>query len=99
MWWHFTQSGDVCFNDGDSDLEYHSAGPQLFHFRNSNLEDVSERAKSCWQSCITKQFVMPIDAVRMYNGDVNFVNVVTAPQEMDTHTHIYTHTYKHNIYI
>ena len=29
MWWHFTQSGDVCFNDGDSDLEYHSAGPQL----------------------------------------------------------------------
>ena len=27
---------------------------------------------------------MPIDAVRMYNGDGNFVNVVTAPQEMDT---------------
>ena len=29
VWWHFTQSGDVCFNDGNSDLEYHSAGPQL----------------------------------------------------------------------
>ena len=27
---------------------------------------------------------MPIDAVRMYNGDGNLVNVVTAPQEMDT---------------
>ena len=26
---------------------------------------------------------MPIDAVRMYNGDGNLVNVVTAPQEMD----------------
>ena len=44
VWWHLTQSGDVCFNDDDSDLEYHSAGPQLLHFRNSNLEDVSERA-------------------------------------------------------
>ena len=84
VWWHFTQSGDVCFSDGDSDLEYHSAGPQLLHFRNSNLEDVSERAKSCWQSCVTKQLEMPIDAVRIYNGDGNLVNVVTAPQEMDT---------------
>ena len=27
---------------------------------------------------------MPIDAVRMYNGDGNLVNVVIAPQEMDT---------------
>ena len=84
MWWHFTQSGDVCFNDGDSDLEYHSAGPQLLCFCNSNLEDVSERAKSCWQSCVTKQLVMPINAVRIYNGDGNLVNMVTAPQEMDT---------------
>ena len=84
VWWHFTQSGDVCFNDGDSDLKYHSAGPQLLRFCNSNLEDVSERAKSCWQSCVTKQLVMPINAVRIYNGDGNLVNVVTAPQEMDT---------------
>ena len=84
MWWHFTQSGDVCFNDGDLDLEYHSAGPQLLHFCNSNLEDVSERAQSCRQSCVTKQLEMPIDAVRMYNGDGNLVDVVTAPQEMDT---------------
>ena len=66
-----------------SDLEYHSAGPQLLHSRNSNLEDASERAKSCWQSCVMKQLVMPIDVVRMYNGDRN-LDVVTAPQEMDT---------------
>ena len=84
VWWHFTQSGDACFNDGDLDLEYHSAGPQSLHFHNSNLEDVSERAQFCWQSCVTKQLEMPIDAVRMYNGDGYLVNVVTAPQEMDT---------------
>ena len=34
VWWHFTQSGDVCFNDDESDLEYHSAGPQSVPFRN-----------------------------------------------------------------
>ena len=27
---------------------------------------------------------MPIDAVRMFNGDGNLVNVVTVPQELDT---------------
>ena len=60
-WWNSTESGDVCFDDGENGLESVHKCPCLLHFRTSKLSDVVKCSKICWDKCKRDQLELPIE--------------------------------------
>ena len=54
-WWHTTESGDVCFDDGGNDLESVHKGPCLLHFHTSKLSEYL-----LVQSALSSTHVVPL---------------------------------------
>ena len=52
--------GSMCFHDGHDDPAFFHAGPELLHFRNSNMEDVSRCSRTCWEEALEKQIFLPV---------------------------------------
>ena len=59
-WWHKASDGSMCFHDGHDDPAFFHAGPELLHFRNSNMEDVSRCSRTCWEEALEKQIFLPV---------------------------------------
>ena len=81
-WWHKASAdGSTCFHDGHDDPQFFHAGPELLHFRNSDMEDVSRCSKASWQEALEKQISLPvIDVIRCYDCDGE-VSRIFSPEE------------------
>ena len=81
VWWHTGSDGSFHFHDGYDDVDFSSAGPQLLHFRNAQLEDVLTRSKAGWQKAVELKTSLPIDVIRHYdsNGDVSEIATTQDP--------------------
>ena len=55
--------------DGKDDAPSHSNGPQLFHFRDSNLKDVTERQANCWKYILASDIPPPASSISVYLAD------------------------------
>lgn len=66
----------MCFHDGHDDPEFSHTGPDLLHFRNSDMEDVSIRSRASWQEAIERRMSLPVDVIRCYdsNGEVSRID-------------------------
>ena len=69
VWWHKASDGSVCFHDGHDDPEFSHSGPDLLHFRNSNLEDVLIRSRACWQKANEQQMSLPVVVTHCHDGN------------------------------
>ena len=74
-WWHRISDGSVHFHDSSDDPEFLDAGPQLLHFRNSEVMDATRCSSACWQDAIDRKVSLPIDVVRCYDdhGDATAI--------------------------
>ena len=81
VWWHEGVDGSVCFHDGHDHSEFSNAGPELLHFRNSDMEDVTRCSKACWQEAIEQRVSLPIDVIRCFdsNGEVTRIVFTEEP--------------------
>ena len=57
VWWH-TDNDEVEFHDV-SGFPQPSSGPQLHHFRSSNLKDEKAYLQQCWCECVEQNTVVP----------------------------------------
>ena len=76
VWWH---------KDGD-EVEFHDvsgfpapgSGPQLHHFRSSNLKDEKAYLQQCWRECVEQSTVVPIHIIRVDQPDDRVKKVHTS---------------------
>ena len=70
VWWRQILSG-VEFFDGPDEPNTRPQGPNLHHFRSSNLKREEQHLHQCWQKCLNDDVVIPHRIIRMYdqNGD------------------------------
>ena len=67
VWWH----------KDDEEVEFHdvscfpepSSGPQLHHFRSSNLQDEKAYLQQCWCDCVEQKTVIPTHIIRVDQPD------------------------------
>lgn len=64
VWWH--RHGDyIEFHDVSGSPSSNESGPELHHFRSSSLKDEEEYLQLCWQKCLEKQIIIPINVIRI----------------------------------
>ena len=64
IWWDKDDMGNVIFKDGNNDLESHTEGPNVLHFRNTSYSDINKRAQESWMEIQRYQITIPLDAIR-----------------------------------
>ena len=88
-WWHKASDGSMCFHDGHDDPAFFHAGPELLHFRNSDMEDVSRRSRACWEKLLRSRYPclsLMLSVAMTVNGEVSTIvsaeehGVVTDPE-------------------
>ena len=73
-WWHKASAdGRMCFHDGHYDPEFFHAGPELLHFCNSGMEDVSRRSEPAGKKPLTGTYpyLSLMSFVAMTNGKMS----------------------------
>ena len=68
IWWKRVKGG-IEFLDSGSEVSHHACGPELQHFRSSNMSDQVQYLQGCWKSCIEKGIEIPLAAIRRYSED------------------------------
>ena len=66
IWWSMN-NGDYHFHDGDNDPEGHEEGPDLLHFRDTQLNSFHTRNEKKWEEIIEKKINLPTRSIRIYN--------------------------------
>ena len=81
VWWHKASDGSFHFHDGYDDVDFASAGPQLLHFRNTQLEDVLRQSNDCWEEAVERKTILPLYVVRHFDshGDVSEIATTEEP--------------------
>ena len=69
VWWKKIPSGGIEFLDSSLEATSHPDGPQLHHFRSSNMTEEIEYLKNCWKSCIDREIELPLPTVRRYSDE------------------------------
>jgi hypothetical protein len=67
----------VWWRKDDDEVEFHdvsgipgpSSGPQLHHFRSSNLKDEKAYLQQCWSECVERNTVIPTHIIRVDQPD------------------------------
>ncbi|KAK3746096.1 hypothetical protein QZH41_004621 [Actinostola sp. cb2023] len=76
VWW--SKTGDfVEFHDVTKHPLPEDTGPQLHHFRSTNLEKEAIRLEDCWIECLTNQTVIPTHIIRIDQADGTTVRLYT----------------------
>ncbi|XP_078621301.1 uncharacterized protein LOC144887775 [Branchiostoma floridae x Branchiostoma japonicum] len=75
-WWTVTDEG-VVFHDGPSHPDSRPSGPQMLHFRSSNLGTVDRHLRGSWQECLDKEVVIPLRKIYTYenHGERNMTGI------------------------
>ena len=61
------KSNGYQFMDGTNDSPCHKSGPQLLHFRNSNISTVHERRAQSWSQILEDKIPVPATSNRAYS--------------------------------
>lgn len=62
--WH-VDDADVCFFNGVGMLEAFPQGPQLAHFRSTNISNELEHIKLCCKNCLNDRITLPLAQLRL----------------------------------
>ena len=84
VWWHRALDGNFHFHDGCDDFDFASAGPELLHFRNAQLEDVLRHPKDCWQKALERKTTLPLDVVRHFDNHGNLSEIVSTEEPVSS---------------
>ena len=71
VWWQKKDDG-FQFNDGADDLDFHSTGPHLDHFRSTTLPDVYRKMSQDWDIILQEKVKLPSPRIRVYNTDGHY---------------------------
>ena len=67
IWWSKKVDDLFVFNDGDTDIDYRSEGPDLKHFRSMMLQDIPSRSQKNWKKIIKENISLPTTCVRLFD--------------------------------
>lgn len=77
VWWESIDGGYL-FRDSDNDVENHSEGPNLLHFRHASITDVTKRQTDSWKMVVTQRIQLPTPKIFLYtsegspNGEIEY---------------------------
>ena len=66
IWWKSTEEGYEFF-DGKKEPHFRIEGPQLLHFRNTNLKDIHNMKSTLWQEICEEDIVLPTPYIKVYS--------------------------------
>ena len=75
-WWTTTTTNEYLFMDGDDDSKVSEKGPWLFHFRDSNMEQVVKRQEECWRNIMEAKLELPTSTMKVYSPEGEFLLVI-----------------------
>ena len=87
-WWTTTTTNEYLFMDGDDDPKVSEKGPWLFHFRDSNMEQVVEHQEECWRKIVEAKLELPTATLKVYSPDGEFLLAYECTSTEDSSTHI-----------
>ena len=65
------------FLDSDKEARSHPCGPELHHFRSSNMLEEVKYLKRCWQSCIEREVELPLAEIGRCNEAGEIISLET----------------------
>ena len=86
MWWE-TIEGGYLFRDGDNDVQSHSEGPKLLHFRLASIRDVTKRQTDSWKVVISQRTQLPTPKIFLYTNEGSPNGVIEYPLHTREDTH------------
>ena len=76
IWWKKVNEG-IEFLDSDKEAGFHPCGPELHHFRSSNMLEEVKYLERCWQSCIEREVELPLAEIRRYSEAGELISLET----------------------
>ena len=78
VWWESVDGGYL-FRDSDNDVDSHSEGPKLLHYRHATIKDVTKRQTESWKTMLTERIQLPTPKVFLYTSEGNPKGEITYP--------------------
>ena len=75
VWWERLPNKGIKFLDSITEANFHKEGPDLHHFRSSNLTKEVDYLEECWINCVDKGIELPLSTIRKYTETGDFLTL------------------------